>query len=345
MRKGFRTLFASLVIAVIVGIAWLVLRHPPDPIYKGKRLSVWLEAYDGTGSADLNEQQEEIRTQQETDDAVRHIGTNAFPMLLDMLQARDTKLKIWAKILMQELFSTKSSHSSAVIRNREAARAFHALGASASNAVPDLVKIYRPYYFPPSQRSIVYSLGYIGPPARSAIPFLLRLAADTNDYAWAQSLYALGEIHSESAMVVPMLTKLLHGPLPSARGVALIDLGKFGTDARPATSAILELLRDQNVYVRHHALHALSRIFVKSEWDPYEGLESQEPRKLKPQSESPSETIIHILNDLGAMGTNAAPAVPALIKFLADPDNDVRVSATNALNSIDPQAAAKAGVK
>jgi hypothetical protein len=38
-------------------------------------------------------------------------------------------------------------------------------------------------------------------------------------------------------------------------------------------------------------------------------------------------------------------AVPFLVKLLADPDSDARATATNALQEIDPQAAAKAGIK
>jgi HEAT repeat protein len=38
-------------------------------------------------------------------------------------------------------------------------------------------------------------------------------------------------------------------------------------------------------------------------------------------------------------------AVPFLVKLLADPDSDVRATATNALQEIDPQAAPKAGIK
>ncbi|HTV62484.1 MAG TPA: HEAT repeat domain-containing protein [Verrucomicrobiae bacterium] len=38
-------------------------------------------------------------------------------------------------------------------------------------------------------------------------------------------------------------------------------------------------------------------------------------------------------------------AVPFLVKFLNDPDMDVRINATNELKEIDPEAAAKAGIK
>jgi len=41
----------------------------------------------------------------------------------------------------------------------------------------------------------------------------------------------------------------------------------------------------------------------------------------------------------------ASIAVPVLVKLLNDPDALVRRSAANALKAIDPEAAAKAGVK
>jgi HEAT repeat protein len=41
----------------------------------------------------------------------------------------------------------------------------------------------------------------------------------------------------------------------------------------------------------------------------------------------------------------AKPAVPKILKCLSDADLGVRWQATNALRAIDPEAAAKAGVK
>ena len=44
-------------------------------------------------------------------------------------------------------------------------------------------------------------------------------------------------------------------------------------------------------------------------------------------------------------GTNAHQAVPALVLSLRDSSSGVRYAATDALKAIDPEAAAKAGVK
>jgi vesicle coat complex subunit len=48
---------------------------------------------------------------------------------------------------------------------------------------------------------------------------------------------------------------------------------------------------------------------------------------------------------LGRIGRNATAAVPALIEALKDEDSDVANAAAEALKSIDPEAAKRAGVK
>ena len=54
---------------------------------------------------------------------------------------------------------------------------------------------------------------------------------------------------------------------------------------------------------------------------------------------------LYAAHGLGRLGTNAQQAVPTLVAWLGDPDAFYRVAATNALKAIDPEAAAKAGVK
>ena len=48
---------------------------------------------------------------------------------------------------------------------------------------------------------------------------------------------------------------------------------------------------------------------------------------------------------LAGCRTNAQPAVPALLLLLSDQKEEVRKAATNAIKAIDPEAAARAGVK
>ena len=63
-----------------------------EPVYRGKTLSAWLDAYpysigigDGFGGH---------RAEDQADEAVRQIGTNALPTLLQRLGACDSTLKV-----------------------------------------------------------------------------------------------------------------------------------------------------------------------------------------------------------------------------------------------------------
>src|SRR5207247_11000326 len=79
---------------------------------------------------------------QEADDAVRHIGTNGIPLLLHLLRERDSKLKLRLIALAQKQHRIKIYFLPARERNVAASRAFIALGDTAKDAVPRLVKIY-----------------------------------------------------------------------------------------------------------------------------------------------------------------------------------------------------------
>ena len=78
MRKRVYIALAVLLVMLAGVIAWQVLRLR-EPVYQGKRLSVWLVQY-GTNhwSAGRNG---ELDKQAEA--AIRHIGTNAIPTLLE----------------------------------------------------------------------------------------------------------------------------------------------------------------------------------------------------------------------------------------------------------------------
>jgi HEAT repeat protein len=56
-------------------------------------------------------------------------------------------------------------------------------------------------------------------------------------------------------------------------------------------------------------------------------------------------TRIIAIRALGEYGGDANAAVPQLLEALKDPNYSIRNSATNALKKIDPEAAAKAGIK
>src|SRR5579863_8997401 len=92
-RTEMRKLFlAGLVVAALVGFAWLVLR-PHEPVYEGKTLGFWLQLCDGGCYNLAHPGGPPAPSLEDANDALRHIGTNALPTLLRMLRERDPEFK------------------------------------------------------------------------------------------------------------------------------------------------------------------------------------------------------------------------------------------------------------
>jgi hypothetical protein len=230
-------MFAALVMLLLLGVLWFLGgQFPREPVYRGKALSVWLQSYGPSSSSGRGS-----REWSETDDVVRHIGTNSIPVLLQMLREKDTGLKLRLVALAQSQRVIKIHFVPATVRNIEASRAFIVLGDAAKDAVPDLMQIYNENNSIESQSAIEDVLSWIGPAAKPAIPLLLRAATNSNNQVRANALWALGEIHAEPQLCVPRLIQALGDSDEWARTSAAHALGMFGTDAQSAVPALTEL--------------------------------------------------------------------------------------------------------
>jgi hypothetical protein len=278
-RRSWRPrTFAVLAILLLLGLlGYLGEQVPPDPIYGGKALSLWLQTYDpsspfGRGSREWNE----------ADDAVRHIGTNAIPALLQMLREKDTDLKLRVEALAQKQRVIKIHFIPAPVRNVEASMAFIVLGDAAKDAVPDLMKIYDENNSVESQSAIEDVFSWIGPAAKPAIPLLLRAATNSNNQVRANALWALGGIHAEPQLCVPKLIQALGDSDESAQLSAAHALGMFGTDAQSAVPALMELT---NI---HNNIHKIITGF--SLQTPFEA--AQAIKKINSSIDSPSNESV-----------------------------------------------------
>jgi HEAT repeat protein len=193
---------------------------PPEPIYLGKPLSDWLKAYPGYSTAGGGSEaatRAAYEAGNQAKRAVNQSGTNAIPTLLRMLRAqRDS--------------------------NQAAFWGFRMLGTNAQSAVPALVEIVDQNISPTSQMLAINVLGQIGPPAKEAIPSLLRWSTNTDANVRRGAVWVLGRIHAEPDRVVPALISVTRDPNKSVQYCAIESLGRFGLDAKPAVPALAELL-------------------------------------------------------------------------------------------------------
>ena len=133
MTKPRRIFLLAVAVVVIAAAGWH-LYATREPSYQGKSLSQWLEEGDSGGCCQTNEMQE-------VDRAVRAIGKQALPNLLQMLRVKDS----WLKVNLMKLGAKQSliriPFTSADEHQSRAVIGFRALGQEAREALPELTEI------------------------------------------------------------------------------------------------------------------------------------------------------------------------------------------------------------
>ena len=138
MRKTRAAAIAAVVFATLGVLLWILLRPGErEPVYQGKTLTYWLSDF-WPGRNVSREKLEQDRL------AVRQIGTNATPTLLQWISTKDGPLKqkvvTWIYYQPWVPFRLESD----VDKNMLAASGFNILGKSqAGAAVPALIEIVR----------------------------------------------------------------------------------------------------------------------------------------------------------------------------------------------------------
>jgi len=260
MQKPVKIAFAASLVAVAGVIAWQTLNER-EPVYAGKSLTTWLiECSDRYGPYSGPNTNQILQDPAVT--AIRAIGTNGLPALLNLARAKDSPLKKRMIALMrkQSLVSThfrteEDCHSMACC-------GFYVLGSIGEDAVPALIDLLK------STNSDLRGtasdcLGNIGPAAKAAVPVLIQFINDTNRIVRVDTTINLGRIHMDAATVVPILIKNLtksNAILPTT----INALGDFGEQAMPAVPALQHFLNDENDYVREAATNALRKIYAKT---------------------------------------------------------------------------------
>jgi hypothetical protein len=317
---------------VLCALAWIVLSPTSDdPVYKGKRLSKWLEGYQNQylGSGSFGNTDSTV-----VNEAIRQFDTNAIPLLLKHMAATDSGLELWWLGVAQKFHVGHFTKAPAYIRNYEAWQGFEALGPRASNAVPELVRIVKADASHTSRMYAIDALGAIGPAAEPAISDLMPITTNGNsDHSYAVA-YALGRIHAQPERVVPFLKGLLLDKNLGVQIGAAEALGRFGPEAKSAVSNLMQLARGPNdPRVKAMALGPIGKI------DPANPeLLAISLELLEDSDTDLRAAAIYALKELGPRASNA---VPALTRTAQDTNDPVRFAAERALKAIDPEAAAK----
>jgi HEAT repeat protein len=102
------------------------------------------------------------------------------------------------------------------------------------------------------------SLGALGPAAKAAVPSLILVLKGTDIGMKASAMEALGKIHSDPDVTIPLLVPYLTND--ALNDCAASSLGDYGSLAREVFPKIVPLLKDKDKSVRRAARSALKKI-------------------------------------------------------------------------------------
>jgi HEAT repeat protein len=252
MWDRLRTSSALCFLAFTLGFA-----RGAEPTYEHQPLSTWLKAFEDAQSDSADERRAK--------DAVRAIGTNAVPHLLQMLTEDDINIQQRAvkgfEILGPIAAPAVPQLSNLITGTNDVIGilAGNSLGNIGAPALPALMAALTNRHYTVVTRAAL-SIVDLGTNASPAIPIFLRHLQSPNHFVRERAADALGSLHIEPAVVIPALTNLFGDLSQAAVCISLNSLGQFESVARPVAPAILAMLQDPNENVRMAATNALMKV-------------------------------------------------------------------------------------
>jgi HEAT repeat protein len=247
-RHKIPILLASLVL--VIWAAFYFATRVEDPPYNGMHLSEHLRNLKGFAILPVGgfsegrlhlEPRIRFQANEPTLEAISKVGTNALPMLIQMLAFKDSRIGLWLRS-MAENHQAVDKFLQFVsppewTRRMRALVAFHRLGPQAAPAVPDIIPL-------------------LDDPECAAIALLAiwSIRPDKEDHILSLTNVFRVQKANRSGLTPAML-----------HSMAILALGTFGNKASGATPILLQSLTSTNERIRTVAAVALARIGAPAE--------------------------------------------------------------------------------
>jgi HEAT repeat protein len=292
--------------AFVVAEIFFTLHRWREPTFEKTPLKTWLSYYAFSARSE------------DADEAIRGMGAQTLPFLMEMVKASDSRSKLALVQLADRFDLFNIEFIPAEERHRRALAAFRALGPKAKPAIPDLMLCLRSDQ---TRWVAIFALGAIG--ADSIAPLATALN-DPKASVRAAAAKALGECAGTVASAP--------GAIVDAREVAA-----FESAVHVALPTLIRGLKDPDAEVRAAVACALGEL-------------GQEPAKTVPAlAETLADSDAHVRRSavlaLGRFRARAQPALPALLKAFDDQDAAVKEGAAFALRFVDPETAERVGAR
>lgn len=292
--------------------------------YQGIPLSEWVRRY---ASPDVNFEGVTVADREQAADAIRHIGAEALPLLLDFYQPKAQPFAFCAlgsiaAPAIPEL-TRRVNHPIKSFARMQAMLALCCLGPSAEPAM-------RAEMCSPEWASLplaAESIRILGTDARPLVPLLVQYLRHPDPKVAMSAANSLAFLKYKPNLVVPILVKSLDYSDVNVRRRAVNSLMAYGELACAAVvPALAKVLRDDDQGLAVYAVGALGKLKCKPDLIVsalVKGLEHPGPYVRG--------------NIVKALATLGKPALPALRKALNDSDSTLRERAKDAIQKIAPE--------
>lgn len=229
-----------------LAVLWQLLRDR-EPSYQGRTLSEWVEQ---AGPAYLwNDSDEQVK-------AVRAIGTNAIPTILDWISYEPSPLRKKMAELAETLpFGIRpDSISFAEERADRAVTVFHILGPRAQAAIPELTRLA--LTAPDQRRAVrcIIALTHLGP---EALPSALALVTNSPPHTRSYAILTLHAYGTNAAVAVPILVQYLSDKDNWIAEDAATTLGGFGSLRSVVIQSLTNAMRSLSTQARVRAVEII----------------------------------------------------------------------------------------
>lgn len=210
---------------------------------------------------------------------------------------------------------------------RQAALALGEIGQAAANVVPDLIVSMKKEKDTDVRKTVIQMLGQMGPPAKLAVPELLKLLKDKDKEITQAAVASLSLIGPGA---IATFTAALKDPDKDMRRNVALVLLNMGPKAKEALPALVAGLKDPEEEIRKLCILSLKEIGAEAK-----AYVSQVAGALKDEN---AEVRANAAYTLLQMGPEAKAAIPGLVKNLKDPEQPVRDAASSVLAELAPDA-------
>jgi len=327
MKRRWRLVLVGLGFAILLAMVFMVGRRE-EPTCQGKPLSYWVTRL---GSDEFHGAPKDAVA------AIRAIGPNAVPFLLEWMPHRQPRRPAWMTRAWQ--WCSERLHMSTDQKEKETPDshcveiAWWALGSEGKSAIPALARVISQ----PPRTGDDYSawthsakaISYLGPDAIAPM-----LTAATNmqrqDELW-ELIHNFENLGTNGAPAVPAILQWTNHPYYFVRAAVVSALGGIGKRPDLAVPVLVAALHDSDSMVRRDAADALGAFAEDSD--------AVLPELIKTLNGKDSEARGGALSGLGRIRNRPEIVVPLIAPYLSDSNSVVTRHAAYALRDLGSRAA------